>query len=335
MSIDPAVPPVPAFEFIEWIYPLSARARSLGGSMQEAYAAAGEAPAPVWNFITMARALEIWQVPIDAAPDVLFVTWFMSPVRQRRGWVAENAPGARRMAAYCADNLEPPGDEPDEHEYSHERAALNEPMVKDWLLAMLTALDTACELGDLPVLRAVVTRRTLAYAMELLALHGRAACIVWAIAEWRKAGADTADTETDADAASRALRAAVVESTSAGRFDCARLLLPLCLGPKDSQSLEWINLAAERGDVPMMQCLLAGGEAFSVWTCAYATASGDLSVLQWLRSVSCPWNKWTCVFAAMHGHTHVLTWAHDNGCPLDISITNKYAAAAHELKKLK
>ena len=91
----------------------------------------------------------------------------------------------------------------------------------------------------------------------------------------------------------------------------------------DEKGLEWRDddgcflsfLAADRGKLESLKCLLANGCPWNESTCWSAAQEGHLKVLRWLRQNGCPWDADTCLHAARMGHLEVLQWAHENGCP--------------------
>jgi len=100
-----------------------------------------------------------------------------------------------------------------------------------------------------------------------------------------------------------------------------------------------LGLAAARGWVHLLPCLVERGERwsnetrlqavrhnqlkvvewgclhapafFGGWTCSDAAGAGHLELLQWARAQSrpAPWNETTCSAAAYGGHLELLQWA--------------------------
>ena len=53
-------------------------------------------------------------------------------------------------------------------------------------------------------------------------------------------------------------------------------------------------MAAENGDLTLLQWLRVNGCLWGPETCAKAAPGGNLQVLQWLRAHSCEWGEGTC-----------------------------------------
>lgn len=81
------------------------------------------------------------------------------------------------------------------------------------------------------------------------------------------------------------------------------------------------NIAAERGDLVLLQLVRAKGCPWNETTCACAAKGGNLEVLKWLRAEGCPWDELTCIEAVEAGHLNVLEWARENGAPWNLSLS--------------
>ena len=68
--------------------------------------------------------------------------------------------------------------------------------------------------------------------------------------------------------------------------------------------------AAKRGDMALLQRLLAEGNPWNTHLCQGAAWSGQLAVLKWARVNGCPWSWEVVAQTAVRGdHAHVLRWA--------------------------
>ena len=65
-------------------------------------------------------------------------------------------------------------------------------------------------------------------------------------------------------------------------------------------------IAAEEGNLPVLQMARENGCEWDESTCANAAGGGHLEVLQWARENGCEWDEWTCANAAGGGHLKVL-----------------------------
>ncbi len=77
--------------------------------------------------------------------------------------------------------------------------------------------------------------------------------------------------------------------------------------------LEWLHLTRQIGCSP----------------CGLAAQAGQLRVLQWLRAHHYDWDTKTCADAAAYRHLDVLCWAHENGCAWDDMTTYNAAHGGH------
>ena len=85
-------------------------------------------------------------------------------------------------------------------------------------------------------------------------------------------------------------------------------------------------LAAESGNLEVLQYARANGCPWDHGTCAGAAKGNHLEVLQWAHANNCPWDEMTCTNAARGGYLNVLKYARGNGCPWDESVLH-YATA--------
>ena len=69
-----------------------------------------------------------------------------------------------------------------------------------------------------------------------------------------------------------------------------------------------------------------GGFAMGEMVMAMAAQGGNLELVQWLRAEGCRWDADTCHWAVDHGHEELLRWARENGCPWDAYTRNQAAA---------
>ena len=76
--------------------------------------------------------------------------------------------------------------------------------------------------------------------------------------------------------------------------------------------------AAAKGQLEVLQWLIANGCPWNADTCSWAAEGGHLEVLQWARENGCPWDNLTCCWAIQYGHIELLNWAVANGCPQNI-----------------
>lgn len=74
------------------------------------------------------------------------------------------------------------------------------------------------------------------------------------------------------------------------------------------------DLAAEAGDLELLQWARTRNYPWGPKTCALLASGGHLKALQWCRENGCPWDKSTLEEADMD-HDHVVEWAVANGCP--------------------
>ena len=109
-------------------------------------------------------------------------------------------------------------------------------------------------------------------------------------------------------------------------------------------------MAAENGDLTLLQWLRVNGCLWGPETCAKAASGGNLQVLQWLRANSCEWGEGTCDAAIeagarpcfcdpaaltgrarWSGHVELLQWARLEGCPMHDDMACMRAAGRGQL----
>lgn len=84
-----------------------------------------------------------------------------------------------------------------------------------------------------------------------------------------------------------------------------------------SGNLNICDIAAEYGNIDVLQWAHGHGFPWHSKTCAVAAENGRFDLLQWAHVHGCPWDASTCSEAARRGDIGMLQWAHDNGCPWD------------------
>lgn len=74
------------------------------------------------------------------------------------------------------------------------------------------------------------------------------------------------------------------------------------------------TMAANYGNVQVLEWATQHGYKCTRWTCSYAAGNGQLEALKWARKHGCEWDFQTCSYAARNGHLKVLKWARKHGC---------------------
>jgi len=118
----------------------------------------------------------------------------------------------------------------------------------------------------------------------------------------------------------------------AGDLEALKTLLPLtelaCPTTETNRCL--VALAAEHGQLPIVQWLRQNGCFWDHLTPCWAAQNNHWDVLQWCHANGCPWNYYTSLAAAANGHLALLQWLTQQGCPwLETAICEVAAANNH------
>eukprot|EP00616_Rhizochromulina_sp_CCMP1243_P016234 CAMPEP_0118967390 /NCGR_PEP_ID=MMETSP1173-20130426/4776_1 /TAXON_ID=1034831 /ORGANISM="Rhizochromulina marina cf, Strain CCMP1243" /LENGTH=357 /DNA_ID=CAMNT_0006916349 /DNA_START=343 /DNA_END=1416 /DNA_ORIENTATION=+ len=73
--------------------------------------------------------------------------------------------------------------------------------------------------------------------------------------------------------------------------------------------------AAREGRLEVLQFLRARGCTWDAATIAAAGGGGHVALIEWAREHGCPWDEWTCYWASTRGHLGVVRYARAHGCP--------------------
>jgi len=93
----------------------------------------------------------------------------------------------------------------------------------------------------------------------------------------------------------------------------------------------YTELVPTNEDIEMIKYCIAQGvlDVLTADACAIAAEFGDLSLLQQLHELRCPWDTSACAKAARGGHLSCLIYAHENGAPWDEKTCMAAATGKH------
>jgi hypothetical protein len=92
---------------------------------------------------------------------------------------------------------------------------------------------------------------------------------------------------------------------------------------------ETCALAAETGDLGLLQWLRANGCPWDSDTIYRAARQGYADVVKWARARGHLWNERACVEAARHGRLGTLRWLRHQGCPWGATVCKEAASKGH------
>lgn len=95
-----------------------------------------------------------------------------------------------------------------------------------------------------------------------------------------------------------------------------------------NKSSQACNIAAQYGNLSMLQYLHQNGFSWSTDTPAHAASNGHLDCLKYLYENGCPWNTHTCRKAVNYKQVDCLRYAHENGCPFSSDLTSIFTSLA-------
>jgi len=87
--------------------------------------------------------------------------------------------------------------------------------------------------------------------------------------------------------------------------------------------------AAKNGHMDVLKYLHENGCPWDSTTCSDCTKGGHLEILKWLHKNNCPWDEWSCASAAYHNQFEILKYLHEHNCPWDDKSTNMAAGKGH------
>jgi hypothetical protein len=91
------------------------------------------------------------------------------------------------------------------------------------------------------------------------------------------------------------------------------------------------RLAAERGDVAVMEWLCRNRCPWHDMTMSIAAQRGHTGMVEYLLTVGCPQNEWMLVSAAEQGHVHILSLLVNNTCFNLTSIVPTFAVLGRSM----
>jgi len=102
-----------------------------------------------------------------------------------------------------------------------------------------------------------------------------------------------------------------------GDLEAFKALIPLTELPFPStkKNKRLMALAAQHGQLPILQWLRQNGCPWDAQTPCWAARGGHRDVLEWCHANDCPWDDFTSLWAAMDGDLPLLQWVIEQGCP--------------------
>jgi hypothetical protein len=144
----------------------------------------------------------------------------------------------------------------------------------------------------------------------------------WEIITWLRCNGCPLADDRYFGACSKALEYAVIKNDP--------LYVQYLLQEFKEYTLKWdtdfVLIALERSDIPVLQLLVDAGYAYNhhhYFEDAIDCYNRNLDCLQFLRQTGCPWNEGVFVAAVERGDLEILRWLRQEGCPWDASVFTK------------